>query len=88
MDQIKSILDFIKVITNGIKSPVKSALGAFFALFLYLFISIKKGDFRDKKSEREKEDQKDETNTDLENSNAQADTSVRNRLKRPMPNDI
>lgn len=88
MDQIKYLLDIIKVIMNGIKSPIKAGLGAFFALFLYLFISIKKGDFRDKKSEREKEDQKDETNTDLENSNAQADSSIRSRLKRPMPNDI
>ena len=74
------IIKIIKAISDGIKSPVKAGIGAAFALFFYFFILVQRGGFRTKKSDQEKDEQKDELNTELENSNAEAEASVRDRL--------
>jgi hypothetical protein len=79
MDQMILV---IQAILNGVKSPVKSAIGAVIALFMYFFILVQKGELRARKAESEKEDQKTETNTELENANAEADASVQDRLRR------
>jgi C4-dicarboxylate-specific signal transduction histidine kinase len=81
MDQIKSVIDVIQAIMNGVKSPIKAAIGGLVALFLYFFIMVQSGKLRARKAEAEKEEQKDETNIDLENRNAEADRNVRDRLE-------
>lgn len=76
------ITGVIQAIFNGVKSPVKAGIGALLALFLYLFFSVQKGKFRAKKAESEKEDQKGESNVDLENSSAEGDSDIRDRMNR------
>ena len=76
------VISIIQTIINGIKSPIKAGMGAAFALFVYFFVLIQKGEFRERKSEEEKDEQKGESNTDLENSNSEADSSIRDRLSR------
>lgn len=75
------ITDVIKAIINGVNSPIKAGVGAVIGLFLYFFILVQKGVLRDNKAESEKNDQKAEDNTKIENTNSEADTSVRDRLK-------
>ena len=48
------IIPVIQAILNGVKSPIKAGVGALLALFLYLFVLIQKGNFRDKKAEADK----------------------------------
>jgi predicted PurR-regulated permease PerM len=75
------IVSVIQAILKGVKSPVNAGIGALIALFMYFFILVQKGELRERAAEQDKEDQKKETNTDLENSNAEADDSVRDRLE-------
>jgi hypothetical protein len=79
MDQV---IPIIQAIMNGVKSPVKAGVGALIALFLYFFVLVQKGQLRARKADSEKDEQKGETNTELENTNAEASTSVRDRLNR------
>lgn len=76
------IIPVIQAILNGVNSPVKASIGALLALLLYFFILVQKGVLRDKKAETEKNDQKGESNADLENSNAEGDRSARDELER------
>lgn len=75
------ITDVLQAIINGVKSPTKAALGAIIALFMYFFILVQKGVIRDTKAENEKNDQKAEDNSQIENENSKADSSVRDRLQ-------
>lgn len=75
------IISVLQAITNGIKSPIKSAVGALFALLLYFFILVQKGVLRERKAEEEKNEQKAEDNIKIENENSNADSNVRDRLK-------
>ena len=75
------IITVIQTIFKGVKDPVKAGVGAVLALFLYFFILAQKGILRERAAEQDKEDQKGETNTELENTNAEADGSVRDRLE-------
>ena len=79
MDQIISV---IQAILSGVKSPFKAGIGALLALFFWIFISVSKGKFRDAKADAEKDEQKVESNNDLENSNAEGEDSVRDQLER------
>lgn len=81
------IVSVIQAIIKGVKSPVNAGIGALIALFMYFFILVQKGELRERAAEQDKEDQKKETNTDLENSNAEADDSVRDRLEQRKPKD-
>lgn len=82
MGEIGQIKEVIDAILKGIDSPIKAGVGAILALFLYFFILVQKGQLRAKKAESEKNEQKGESNTDLENSNAEGEGSVRDKLKR------
>ena len=77
MDQI---VEIIQTIMKGAQSPWKAALGSIMALFLYFFVMFQKGRFRSQKADSEKNDQKNESNIELENNNANSEASVRDRL--------
>lgn len=75
------IIPVIQAILNGAKSPIKAGVGALLALLFYFFVMVQKGVLRDKKAESEKNDQKGESNIDLEDKNSEADTKIRDRLE-------
>ena len=82
MGEMKTLLDLIQVIMKSIKSPVASIGAALAGLLLYFYVLVSKGRFRDRKADQEKDEQKGESNTTLENSNAEGEDSVRDQLER------
>jgi hypothetical protein len=74
------IIPVIQAIIKGIKSPYQAAAGAVAALLFYFFVLAQKGELRDRKAESEKDEQKGESNTQIENTNAQAEGDVRDQL--------
>lgn len=76
------IINVIQAIMKAIDKPWQAIAASISALFLYILVLVQKGKFRDEKAETEKNEQKAEDNSTLENTNAEADSSVRDRLQR------
>lgn len=82
MGEMKTLLDLIQVVMKSIKSPIASAGAALAGILLYFFVLVSKGKLRDRKADAEKDEQKGESTATIENSNAEGDGSVRDRLER------
>lgn len=79
---MENIISILNTIINGVKNPIMSAVGAVSTLFMWIFIKVQLGNFREQAAEQHKEEAKAENNDTLENQHAKADSSIRDRLKR------